>query len=92
MDNTQACCMSEQEKMTDLLASEKCMTANYNTFCCEAATASVKNCLLSLLMDEHRMQEEVFNEMSVRGWYKTETAEEQKVSAAKQKFSQKVTV
>jgi hypothetical protein len=38
------------------------------------------------------MQEEIFNQMSSKGYYQVEMAEATKVSAAKQKFAQTVTV
>ena len=47
MEQMQTPAFGEQEKMTDLLSSEKLLTGIYNTFCCEAATASVQSCLLS---------------------------------------------
>ena len=84
--------MTEKEMMTDLLSSEKFLTGVYNTYCCEAATSNVKSTLMSLLQDVHRMQEESFGEMSSRGWYQLEKAEEQKLNSEKQKFSQMATV
>lgn len=84
--------MTEKELMTDLLSSEKFLTGVYNTYCCEAATSNVKSTLMSLLQDVHRMQEEIFGEMSSRGWYQLEKAEEQKLNSEKQKFSQMATV
>ena len=54
--------MTDQEMMTDLLFDEKFMTSIYNTFCCEAATPAVKSCLMSLLQETHRMQEDLFSE------------------------------
>ena len=84
--------MSDQEMMSDLLSSEKFMTSVYNTYCCEAATSTVKSALMSLLQDVHRMQEEIFGEMNSRGWYQLEKAEEQKLNSTKQKFSKMATV
>lgn len=84
--------MTEQEMMTDLLFGEKFMTSVYNTFCCEAATPAVKSCLMSLLQETHRMQQELFSDMSARGWYKTEPAEDNKLMQEKQKFGQTATV
>ena len=84
--------MTEQEMMTDLLFGEKFMTSVYNTFCCEAATPAVKSCLMSLLQETHRMQQDLFSEMSARGWYKTEPAEDNKLMQEKQKFGQAATV
>ena len=79
--------MTEKELMTDLLSSEKFLTGVYNTYCCEAATSTVKSALMSLLQDVHRMQEEIFGEMNSRGWYQLEKAEEQKITSVKLKFS-----
>ena len=84
--------MTEQEMMTDLLFGEKFMTSIYNTFCCEAATPAVKSCLMSLLQETHRMQQELFSDMSARGWYKAEPAEDTKLNQEKQKFGQTATV
>lgn len=84
--------LTEQQKMTDLLSSEKFLTGVYNTYCCEASTSAMRSSLCSLLQDEHRIQEEVFNEMNAKGWYKPEQAQEAKLNAVKQKFSQTVGV
>ena len=86
MDFNQSTTMTDQEKMTDLLSSQKFLCGIYNTCCCEAATPAVRSTLCSLLQDAHRVQEDVFNEMSTRGWYKTEAAELTKINEAKQKF------
>ncbi|MBQ8311283.1 MAG: spore coat protein [Clostridia bacterium] len=92
MEFNQSQRMNDQEKMTDLLTTQKFLTSMYNSYCCEAATPSVRSSLSSLLQDTHRMQEQTFNEMSTRGWYQTEKAEETKVNAAKQKFGSTVSV
>ena len=81
----------EVERMNDLLSSQKFLTGAYNSYCCEAATSSVKSCLSSILQDEHRIQEEIFSEMNTRGWYPLEKAEEAKINSTKQKFSQNIT-
>ena len=86
------CKMNEQEKLTDLLSTQKYLTSMYNAYCCEAATPSVKSSLLSILQDEHRIQEEIFTEMNTRGYYPLEKAEETKLNSTKQKFAQKATV
>lgn len=86
------CKMNEQEKMNDLLSTQKFLTGAYNSYCNEAATSAVRSTLTSILADEHRIQEEIFNEMSARGYYPLEKAEENKISSTKQKFAQKATV
>ena len=86
------CRMNEQQKLNDLLNTQKFLTGAYNSYYCESATTAVKNCLSSILADEHRIQEEIFNEMNSRGYYPLEKAEDNKINAAKQKFAQKATV
>ncbi len=92
MNANQAQPFSDEQRMADLLSSEKYMTSVYNGFCCESATPAVRSCLCSLLQDEHRMQEQLFREMSERGWYPVEKAEEQKLTSARMKFQRNVTV
>lgn len=79
-------------KMTDFLNCEKHMTEVYNTFLCETETMAVRGCLSGILRDEHHMQETIFGEMKSRGWYTTETADQSKVTAAKQKFAADATM
>ncbi len=92
MEENQKVIFGERDKITDLLSTQKHLTSVYNTFCCEAATGTVRNCLLSILEDEHRIQTELFDEMNVRGWYPVEKADESKILSAKQKFAKAVTV
>jgi len=79
--------MNEKETLTDLLSSQKFITGAYNTFCCEAAEPTVRNCLLSVLEDEHRIQAELFNTMNQKGFYSVKKAEESKLQSARQQFS-----
>ena len=87
MEEKKNVCWNEEQKLTDLLSTQKFLTGAYNSYYCEAATGAVKNCLASILQDEHRIQEEIFNEMNNRGWYPLEKAEEAKLNSTKQKFS-----
>ncbi len=70
----------------DLLNSQKALSGDYNTFLSESATGEVKNCLLQILKEEHEIQDEIFGEMSTRGWYPTPKAEDTKINEAKTKF------
>lgn len=82
----------DKQMITDLLNSQKYLTSVYNGFCCEAATPEVRSCLSAILREEHSIQEELFNEMSNKGWYPVEKAEEAKIQSAKQTYAQTVTV
>jgi spore coat protein CotF len=84
MENKQ---FNEKERILDLLTLEKHLAGNYNSFALESATPEVQSCLGGLLNDTHRMQQQIFTEMSTRGWYPTPKAEDTKVMEARQKFS-----
>ena len=92
MEDRTCASMSEEQMLNDLLSSQKFLTGEYNSYCCEASTGAVKSCLMSILEDEHRIQEEIFNSLHARGWYPIEAAEDGKLSQTKQTFSQAVTV
>ncbi len=79
--------MQDKEMMMDSLTSQKEITGVYNTFCNECATTALRDEMLNILHEEHTIQADVFMEMQKRGWYPTPMAEEQKVQAAKQKFT-----
>ena len=78
----------EKARLMDLLNSEKQMTGIYNSSLVESETVSVRNCLSSILNEEHNMQNELFMQMKSRGWYPTETAEQTTIDQAKEKFCQ----
>lgn len=76
----------DREILTDALSSEKFAANGYNLFSYEAATPQVRQSFLSLLAEEHEIQNAVFQEMNKRGWYPTSNAEPQKIAEAKQKY------
>ncbi len=53
----------------------------------ESTTAEVHCAFKEALNESLNIQNKIYNLMSEKGWYKTETAEQQKIDAAKQKFS-----
>ena len=78
--------MNDQEMMTDALATQKFVTSNYNSFANECATPNVRNEILSILSEEHKIQSNIFIEMQKRNWYQVAPAEQPKIDTAKQKF------
>jgi len=78
--------MQDKELMMDVLSSQKLMTGNYSTFANECATKSIRDDMLNILQDEHKIQAEIYGEMSERGWYQTQPAEAKKISQLKEKF------
>ena len=53
----------------------------------ESTTAEVHCAFKEALNESLNIQNKIYNLMSEKGWYKTEIAEQQKIDAAKQKFS-----
>lgn len=53
----------------------------------ESSTADVHTAFKDALNESLDIQNKIYNLMAEKGWYKTETAEQQKIDAAKQKFS-----
>ena len=76
----------DKEMITDVLTSQKTLTGAYNTASNECASQALKNEFMSILADEHTIQMEVFNEMSKRGWYPVEKAEQCKIQEAFTQF------
>lgn len=53
----------------------------------ESATPNVHSTFKTALDDCLNMQNKIYSKMAEKGWYPTQQVEEQKISAAKQKFS-----
>ncbi len=89
MSNPNQCAqiMTEKEILADCLSSQKQMTSSYNLFAGECANEQLRNAFLNILDDEHRIQANIFTDMSSNGWYPVEPAEQQKIQQARQKFS-----
>lgn len=79
--------MNDQERITDLLLTEKKMSGNYNIYASECTNTALRDDFLKILNQGHMIQTDLFNEASNRGWYKTCPADSQKVSQAYQKYS-----
>ncbi len=80
-------CFTDKEMMNDVLSSQKFMTDGYNSTANEAKESTVRSAFMSILNDEHTIQQDVFNEMEKRGWYQTEQAPQNKIDETKQKFN-----
>lgn len=78
---------TDKNIMTDVLSTQKSVTACYNYSANEAANPAVVNTMMDLLNDEHNIQHQVFEEMSKRGWYPTEAASDTKINEVKSTFT-----
>lgn len=55
----------------------------------ESSTAEVHTAFKNALKESLNIQNKIFNLMSEKGWYKMDTADQNKISMAKQKFISK---
>ena len=52
----------------------------------ESSTGNVHQAFSKALYESLSMQDSLYSEMSAKGWYPTEQAEQQKIQSVKQKF------
>ena len=79
--------MKDQEVMTDLMLTEKKMSANYDTYASECVNTQLRDTFVSMLTQSHETQSNLFKTAQQKGWYQVEQAERQKVDQARQKFT-----
>lgn len=79
--------MKDQEVMTDLLLTEKKMSANYDTYASECVNTQLRDTFVNLLTQSHETQSSLFKTAQQKGWYQVEQAPAQKVDQARQKFT-----
>ncbi len=79
--------MNDQERITDMILSEKKMTANYDTFASECVDDQLRNEYLKLFTQSHTTQTDLFKTAQAKGWYKVEPAPQSKISETYNKFN-----
>ncbi len=79
--------MNDQERITDLILSEKKMSANYDTFASECVNVQLRDEYLKLFQQGHQTQTDLFQTAQQKGWYQVEQAPESKVSTAYTRFT-----
>lgn len=80
--------LTEQELMSDLLASEKQVISSYNTGITETTCPNLRQHLTKCLTGTQEIQFQIFNSMQQRGWYQTKPASNQDVQNARTKYNQ----
>lgn len=86
--NACAATLGEKDMLNDFLASQKQITASYNTYAGECVNPQLRTAFLNILDEEHRIQADIFDDMTAKGWYQVEQADQQKIWQTKQKLSQ----
>ena len=79
--------MNDQERITDLILSEKKMSSNYDTFASECVDPQLRGEYLGILNKSHQTQSELFRAAQSKGWYTVEQAPQSKISEAYNKFN-----
>lgn len=79
--------MNDQERVTDMILSEKKMSTNYNIFASECVDDQLRNEYLSIMNKSHQTQTALFKAAQSKGWYTVEQAPQNKISEAYNKFN-----
>ena len=81
--------MNDQERITDLILTEKKMSANYDTFASECVNVQLRDEFLKLLNPGHQTQTKLFQTAQQKGWYQVEQAPASQIGTAYTRFSNK---
>ena len=65
--------MTDQERITDLIFSEKKMGDNYSIWASECTNRKLRDTFLTLLDQSHKTQTDLFTTAQQKGWRKRET-------------------
>lgn len=79
--------MSDRDRINDVLSFEKYITQGYNTGLNEMQNPSLHQTVQNILIDAHKTQFQIFDQMWQKGWYKLKAAEQQEISQAHQQFT-----
>lgn len=79
--------MNDQERITDMILSEKKMTTNYDTFASECVSDQLRDEYLKILTQSHKTQTALFKTAQAKGWYKVDPAPQSKISETYNKFN-----
>ena len=80
--------MTDQDRITAVLATQKYLSDGYNVAVNEAGTDELYQIQLQLLNEIHQFQREVFKLMQQKGWYKLEFEKTtDKISQKAQQFA-----
>ena len=79
--------MNDKDLLEDILLTVKGGSDLYLHGTIESATPNVHCVFDKTLNDSLKMQNEIYNKMSSKGWYPAQQAEQTKIDQARQKFS-----
>ena len=79
--------MNDQERITDMILSEKKMSTNYSTFASECVDDTLRDEYLKILNQSHMTQTTLFKTAQSKGWYQVDPAPQSKITEAYNKFN-----
>ncbi len=79
--------MNDQERVTDMILSEKKMSNNYSIFASECVDDKLRDEYLKILNKSHQTQTALFKAAQSKGWYSVEQAPQSKIDEAYNKFN-----
>ena len=79
--------MTDREYMDDILLTSKTMSSLYHYAVQESPTGNLHAEFKTILNESLDMQHDIYNIMSQKGWYQTETAPQQQIEQVKTKFA-----
>ena len=79
--------MNDQTIMENLLHTTKGVCDLYMHGTIESATPDVHQAFSNALNDSLCMQDQVYQTMSAKGWYQTQSAQQQQLDAVKQRYA-----
>ena len=80
--------MSDQAIMENLLLTTKGVCDLYMHGTVESSTQNVHHAFDTALSDSLCMQDDIYKQMTAKGWYQVEQADAQQLQQVKQKFAQ----
>jgi spore coat protein CotF len=78
--------MNDRDWINDTLSCEKHMSVSYSVGLNEMQNPKLHQDIQNILNDTHIMQQQLFDMMFQKGWYKMKAADQQEISQAKTQF------
>ncbi len=78
--------LSDDEILADMLFTQASFAQGYSSAALGCAHVAVRNEMLSLMNEEHRLHATIFSELEKRGIGAAQAAESKKIEQIKQKF------
>lgn len=82
------CALTDQDRIEDMITSEKYLMGVYSSFIPEATCKQLKGVLTDNFTGCSQNQTELFDKMNQLGWYQVKNAPKTEIDAARQKFQE----